>query len=122
GIYITASQDGGATYASPVRYSAAMGSLFSDEESAYEAQIVTRPDGTRFYGMWNQANATTPGVTAAEYASGSIATVADALPAPVLPAPTVASTTSTGGGGSFAPWFMLALMPLFAVRRRLMKK
>ncbi len=122
GIYITASQDGGATYATPVRYSAAMGSLFSDEESAYEAQIVTRPDGTRFYGMWNQANAATPGVTAAEYASGSIATVADALPAPVLPAPTVASTTSTGGGGSFAPWFMLALMPLFALRRRLMKK
>ncbi len=44
-------------------------------------------------------------------------------PPVVIPAPVVAAPApSSGGGGSFAPWFMLALMPLFAVRRRLMKK
>jgi hypothetical protein len=71
GIYITVSLDSGESFANPVRYSTAMGSLFEDEESAFEAQVVTRPDGMRFYGVWNQANSLT-GATAAEYASGDI--------------------------------------------------
>lgn len=131
GVYITVSLDGGNTYAAPVRYSTAMGSYFQDEESAYEAQIVTRPDGTQFYGTWNQANSTTPGVTAAEYASGSIAVVPDPV---VTPTPTTTSTTSTtsGGGGGcvynpngrFDPLFpaLLALgVAGIALRRRMMK-
>lgn len=91
-IYITQSNDSGVTFATPVRYSTAKGSLFQDEESAYEAQIVSRPDGTRFYGVWNQADAAT-GNTVAEYASGSSAVVAD----PVTPA------TGGGGGCTAAP-------------------
>lgn len=91
GIWITASNDAGATYATPVQYSLAQGTLFQDEESAFEAQIVARPDGRAFYGMWNQANATT-GDTAAEYASGSWTLVDTTTP----PAP------SSGGGGGCA--------------------
>ena len=72
-----------------MQYSLAQGTLFQDEESAFEAQIVTRPDGRAFFGMWNQANATTS-ETAAEYASGSW-TLVD------VPTP-----PSTGGGGGCA--------------------
>lgn len=88
GIYITASRDGAETFAEPVRYSTAKGSLFDDDESAFEAQIVTRPDGKQFYGVWNQFNAVTK-ATAAEYASGDVKIVAD----PVVP------PISGGGGG-----------------------
>jgi hypothetical protein len=91
GIWITASNDAGVTYATPVKYSTAQGTLFQDEESAFEAQIVARPDGRAFYGMWNQANATT-GDTFAEYASGSWTLVDVPDPAPV-------PTTGGGGGG-----------------------
>jgi len=76
GIYITASLDGAASFLPAVRYSTAMGSLFQDDESAYEAQIVTRPDDTRVYGVWNQAESTT-GIPKAEYASAELVTVAD---------------------------------------------
>lgn len=55
GIFITTSLDGGKNFADPVRYSTAKGSLFKDEESAFESQVVTQPDGKRFYGAWNQA-------------------------------------------------------------------
>lgn len=79
GIFITASLDGGNKFVTPVRYSTAKGSLFQDEESAYEAQVVTRPDGLRFYGAWNQANAAT-NVTKAQYGSGSVAVVPDPEP------------------------------------------
>ncbi|MDM7944583.1 MAG: choice-of-anchor O protein [Hydrogenophaga sp.] len=80
GIYITASIDGAQSLATPVRYSVAAGPLFQDDESAYESQVVTRPDGGRFYGVWNQADASVevvPGVprTVAEYASGSITSI-----------------------------------------------
>jgi hypothetical protein len=71
GVYITASLDAAQTFLSPIRYSLAKGTLFQDDESAYESQVVTRPDGRAFYGVWNQANATT-GSTVAEYASGAI--------------------------------------------------
>ncbi|MDP2988330.1 choice-of-anchor O protein [Hydrogenophaga sp.] len=80
GIYITASTDGAQTFFAPIRYSVAAGRLFQDDESAYESQVVTRPDGARFYGVWNQADASVevvPGVTktVAEYASGSITSI-----------------------------------------------
>jgi hypothetical protein len=74
GVYITASVDGAVSFYEPIRYSTAMGSLFQDDESAYESQIVTRPDGGRFYGVWNQATAST-GRTVAEYASGQITSI-----------------------------------------------
>ncbi len=77
GIYITASVDAAQTFHPPIRYSVAAGRLFQDDESAYESQVVTRPDGGRFYGVWNQADATVqvaPGVnkTVVEYASGRL--------------------------------------------------
>ncbi len=46
-------------FATPVRYSTAAGTVFQDEEYAYESQIVTRPDGLQFYGVWNQGNTVT---------------------------------------------------------------
>lgn len=92
GVWITVSMDGGENFIAPVRYSTAMGTLFQDDEAAYESQVVTRPDGTRFYGVWNQASfSTTPPTTKAEYASGDLVTVPDSEPAPPV--------TSTGGGG-----------------------
>lgn len=80
GIYITASIDGAQTFFNPVRYSAAAGRLFQDDESAYEAQVITNPDGGRFYGVWNQADASlevAPRVpkTVAEFGSGSITSI-----------------------------------------------
>jgi len=92
GIYITASNDAGVTYATPVRYSTAAGSLFQDEESAFEAQIVARPDGREFFGTWNQANATT-GDTFAEYSRGTWTLVDAPVPPPA---------TGGGGGGGCA--------------------
>lgn len=71
GIFVTASLDAAQTFAPPVRYSTAAGSLFQDEEYAYESQIVTRPDGRRFYGVWNHADSTT-GHTSAEYSRGDV--------------------------------------------------
>lgn len=72
GVYITVSNDAGATFATPKPYSSAQGPSPSlpEEESAFEAQIVTRPDGREFYGMWNQSDPTSK-TTAAEYASGT---------------------------------------------------
>lgn len=80
GIFITASIDAARNFYPPVPYSVAAGRLFDDDESAYESQVVTRPDGGRFYGVWNQADATVqvaPGVakTVAEYGSGSLTAI-----------------------------------------------
>jgi MYXO-CTERM domain-containing protein len=87
GVYATVSLDGGNTFAAPIRYSEEMGSLFDDDESAFETQPVTRPDGTRFYGVFNTENAIAK-TSAANYRSGDVAEVAD----PVTP-------PATGGGG-----------------------
>lgn len=75
GVYITASLDAAQTFLEPVRYSTAKGTLFGDDEAAYESQVVTRPDGRRFYGVWNQFDVTS-GTTVAEYAGGDITLVA----------------------------------------------
>ncbi len=93
GEYVTVSLDSAATFAKPVKLSVAQGVLAGDEDAAFEAQPLTRPDGTRFYSVWNQKNLTT-GATVAEYVSGDVAQVTD----PVTP-PT---TTSDGGGCSAA--------------------
>lgn len=74
GVYITASLDAAESFFAPIRYSTAMGSLFQDEEVAFESQVVTRPDGRRFYGVWNHLTTST-GRTVAEYASGNLTTV-----------------------------------------------
>jgi hypothetical protein len=98
GIFITQSSDGAASFSTPVRLSVAKGALFDDPESAYEAQIATRPDGNQFYAVWNQADSTT-GLTAAEYTSGDLMAVADTA----TPAASAASATGGGGGCSFNP-------------------
>lgn len=92
GAYITVSRDAGATFATPVRLSEAQGSLFGDDEAAFETQPLTRPDGTRFYSVWDQKNLTT-GATVAEYVSGDVTQVTD----PVTP-----PTTGGDGGGCSA--------------------
>jgi hypothetical protein len=71
GLHITASKDAGATFSTPVRYSTAAGALFFDDESAFETQVVTRPDGMRFYGVWTQRTLAT-GRTAVHFASGQL--------------------------------------------------
>jgi hypothetical protein len=69
GIFITVSRNAAATFEPPVRLSAAAGSLFDDDDIAFESQVLTRPDGTRFYGVWNQTDTIT-GVTRAQFSSG----------------------------------------------------
>lgn len=93
GVWITVSLDGGNVFATPVRYSTAMGPLFQDDEAAYESQVVTRPDGTRFYGVWNQADLVAK-TTAAEYASGEVTVVPDPPVPPITPP---FSSGSSGG-------------------------
>ena len=95
GVYATVSLDGGTTFTTPVRYSEEMGSLFNDDESAFETQPVTRPDGTRFYGMFNTENAT-DGTAAARYRSGDVVQIAvdDGTDGGTIP-----PTDGDGGGG-----------------------
>jgi len=58
GIYLTASMDSGLTFTPAVEFSNERGSLFDDEDYAFEAQLVARPDGQRVYGTFNTASAT----------------------------------------------------------------
>jgi len=87
GEFVTVSQDSAATFAPIVKLSTVQGVVYGDVEAAYESQPVTRPDGTRFYAVWNQKNLTT-NATVAEYVSGDVAEAASA-----------AAATSSGGGG-----------------------
>ncbi|WP_119353636.1 choice-of-anchor O protein [Azohydromonas sediminis] len=84
GLWITVSNDGGATYAKPVKLSTVQGpsSQDPDGESAYETQPQTRPDGREFYAVWNQFNPAND-TYAAEYTRGTWTLV----------------DTGTGGGG-----------------------
>jgi hypothetical protein len=88
GIYLTVSQDSGLSFIPSVEYSMERGSLFNDEDYAFEAQLVARPDGTRVYGTFNTENASG---SAAAYRSADIVQVADPVPTP--------APTSGGGGG-----------------------
>ncbi len=87
GEFITVSMDSAATFSPIVKLSTVQGVVYGDVEAAYESQPVTRPDGTRFYSVWNQKNLTT-NATVAEYVSGDVAQVVDPVPPPV-----------DGGGG-----------------------
>lgn len=71
GEYITVSLDSAATFETPVKLSAVQGVLWGDDESAFEAQLMTRPDGTRFYAVWTQKNLATL-ATKAQFTSGDV--------------------------------------------------
>ena len=71
GEYITVSLDSAATFETPVKLSAVQGVLWGDDESAFEAQLMTRPDGTRFYAVWTQKNLDTL-ATRAQFTSGDV--------------------------------------------------
>ncbi|WP_210757036.1 choice-of-anchor O protein [Azohydromonas sediminis] len=81
GVYATVSFDSGATYATPVRISEEQGSLFNDDESAFETQPQARPDGKRVYAVFNTES---PTGSAARFRSADAA---------------VQSTDGGGGGG-----------------------
>lgn len=74
GVWGTVSVDGGETYATPERISEEMGVVFEDDESAFETQPQTRPDGTKFYVVFNTANAD-EGTSDANFVSGSVVQV-----------------------------------------------
>jgi hypothetical protein len=71
GVFGTVSRDGGATFIPAVRISQEMGSVFDDDDSAFETQSQTRPDGTRLYVVFNTESAAT-GFSSANYVSGSL--------------------------------------------------
>lgn len=71
GQFITVSTDSAASFAPVVKLSAVQGVVWGDEASAYESQPVTRPDGARFYAVWNQKVLAT-GATQVEYVSGKV--------------------------------------------------
>jgi hypothetical protein len=87
GVFGTVSRDGGVTFIPAVRISEEMGVMFDDDDSAVETQPQARPDGTRFYVVFNTENAVTR-ASSANYVSGSVVEVE---------VPDVA--TSDGGGG-----------------------
>jgi hypothetical protein len=97
GIYLTASRDSGLSFIPSVEFSVERGSLFDDEDYAFEAQLVARPDGKRVYGTFNTENATG---AAAAYRSADILEVE--VVDPVTPPgtdPAVPPVTSTSSGG-----------------------
>lgn len=71
GEFITVSRNSAASFAPVVKLSAVQGVYWGDQESAYESQNVTNPDGSRFYSVWNQKVLTT-GETQVEYVSGQV--------------------------------------------------
>jgi hypothetical protein len=120
GIFITVSQDSAATFATPVRLSTAAGTVFDDDNFAFESQVVTRPDGTRFYGVWGQTDSLT-GVTKAEYASGDVADVVTP-PAPGGGGGGGGGGCSIGSNGQWLdplfPTLLLGSIALLGYRRR----
>jgi hypothetical protein len=81
GVFGTVSRDGGSSFIPAVRISQEMGSVFDDDDSAFETQPQTRPDGSRFYVVFNTENAVA-GTSAANYVSGSVVEVEVPDPAP----------------------------------------
>jgi len=71
GEFITVSRDSAATFAPVVKLSAVQGVYWGDQESAYESQNVTNPDGSRFYSVWNQKTLSS-GETEVEFVSGNV--------------------------------------------------
>jgi hypothetical protein len=99
GAYITVSRDAGAAFIPAVRLSSAQGAAFGDDESAYETQPLTRPDGTRFYSVWAQKDLNNSN-TVAEYTSGDVGD--DGIAPTPTPTPAPAPDYSGGGGCSTA--------------------
>jgi hypothetical protein len=95
--------------------------LFQDDDSAFEAQVVTRPDGMRFYGVFNQLNQPS-GTKYAMYAGGSLVDVPPPVEEPQPAALPVASggCTVAGGRSGFDPtlWLLLAVALGAGARRR----
>ena len=116
GEYITGSTNAGKDFQAPVKLSEAQGILWDDEESAYESQLVTRPDGRRFYGVWNQKNLGTE-ETFAQYTSGDMTGESSPEPVetPLLRGKLRADNKDSAG--AFSP-LMIALLGLLAVIRR----
>lgn len=119
GEYITASTDGGENFQLPVELSEAQGVYWADDEAAYEAQIVLRPDGRQFYGVWNQLSLNT-GNTYARFTSGTLTGDSEPLPEPqpepTVPAPTTRISTKSEGGS--VPVYLLVLLAAAGVIRR----
>ncbi|NPU93732.1 MAG: hypothetical protein HPY82_17605 [Gammaproteobacteria bacterium] len=117
GEFITASTDSGANFQLPVALSEAQGVYWDDDESAYEAQLVLRPDGRRFYGVWNQRNLMTD-ATYARYTSGDLSGDSEPLPEPQpAPAPDIRYNMD-GKGGSVPGAVLFALAAIAWLRRR----
>jgi len=82
GLWITRTTDAGATFEPVVQLSVAQGvfggPLIDDEESesAFESQINARPDGDKFFAVWNQSNVAGD-ETYTEYTTGEPEEVAD---------------------------------------------
>jgi hypothetical protein len=80
--------------------------VFDDDDSAFETQPQTRPDGTKFYAVFNTKNVDS--TAAARYVSGSSVVTDDPVTPPV--------TTSSGGGCTAADGQRPVdpMLPLFA--------
>jgi hypothetical protein len=81
--------------------------VFDDDDSAFETQPQTRPDGTKFYAVFNNKNV--DGTAAARFVSGSSVVTDDPVTPPV-------SSSSSGGGCSAADGQRPVdpMLPLFA--------
>ncbi|HDP89207.1 MAG TPA: hypothetical protein ENN42_04515 [Thioalkalivibrio sp.] len=122
GLFITRSTDAGASYEPVVQLSVAQGVAsglpFDDEEetaSAFESQIQVRPDGEKFYAVWNQTDETG---TYNEFTTGAPEEVAG-------PALTGGSSSGcsigngTSGSDPLLPGLALAALAWLGLRRRL---
>lgn len=113
GEFISGSTDSAKNFQLPVKLSEAQGVIvWGVEESAYESQVVTRPDGRRFYGVWNQKNLLN-GDTYAQYTSGDMTGESE-------PQPAVKGRLKSEGDGAFSP-FMLMMLGLLGIIRRKLK-
>ncbi|MDI1302572.1 MAG: choice-of-anchor O protein [bacterium] len=111
GEYITGSTDAAENFQLPVKLSEAQGVMvWGIEESAFESQIVARPDGRRFYGVWNQQNLLT-GDTYAQYTSGDMSGESEPQPVPR------SNITMSSEGGAF-PVIGITLLGLLGLLRR----
>ena len=122
GVFVTVSRDSAATFAKPVRLSVAQGILAGDDESAYESQNATRPDGTRFYSVWNQKDLIT-GATKAMYTSGDVTVVADPTPVAPIVGRRGGGCSAASGAAPLDPMLpMLALIGLLGAGVRRLRR
>jgi hypothetical protein len=96
GEYITVSTDSAAHFSPVASLSTVHGVLAGDTESAYESQLVSRPDGNRFYGVWSQTASTS---TEVEYTSGDLTVTDSTATTASTDTTSVVSTDSGSSGG-----------------------